>query len=271
MTPTDRWASGDAYEPFIGRWSRLVAAEFVKWLDPIPGGLWLDVGCGTGALTRAILSATGALSVHGMDPSPDFVASARRRVQDSRAEFSVGDASSLNASDSLFDYVVSGLVINFVPDAGWALTEMTRVARPGGRVAAYVWDYSEGMQMLRTFWDAAKELDPRAVDLDEASRFEICRPDRLRGLWEESGLLDVDVVPIEVPTLFPSFDDYWNPFLGGQGPAPTYVTSLENETRRELRDLVRERLPVDDQGGISLIARAWAVVGSVSSQAEGSS
>lgn len=261
MTLVDRWASGDAYEPFIGRWSRLVAAEFVKWLNPRRGRTWLDVGCGTGALSQTILTDAEPSTVRGIDPSADFVATARRRVKDSQVEFTVGDAGSIEAPDSSYDYVVSGLVINFIPDVASAIVEMGRVARSGGRVASYVWDYSDGMQMLRYFWDAATELDPRAADLDEGLRFDVCRPEPLADIWKESGLVEVNVVPIEVPTIFSDFDDYWNPFLGGQGPAPTYAMSLDEETRGKLRDLVRERLPIDDRGRIALAARAWAVAG----------
>lgn len=263
MTLTDRWASGDAYEPFIGRWSRLVATEFVKWLSPHRGRRWLDVGCGTGALTQTILSDAEPSTVRGIDPSAAFVANAQRRVEDPRVEFTVGDAGSIDAPDSSFDYVVSGLVINFIPDVASALAEMRRVANPGSRVGSYVWDYSEGMQMLRYFWDAAKELDPQAADLDEGLRFDVCRPEPLRALWERNGLAEVDVVPIEVPTIFSDFDDYWDPFLGGQGPAPTYAMSLDVETLGKLRERVRESLPIDNRGRIALAARAWAVAGVV--------
>jgi SAM-dependent methyltransferase len=263
MAGGDRWASGDAYEPFIGRWSRLVASRFVKWLAPVPGG-WLDVGCGTGALTHTILTETEPRTIRGIDPSDAFVSHARDHFQDPRVGFDIGEARSIPEADATFNYVVSGLVMNFVPEPEIALAEMTRVARVGGTVASYVWDYAGGMQMLRHFWDAAGEVDPRAAELDEGVRFPLCRPAPLEELWQTGGLVDVNVAPIEVPTVFASFDDYWRPFLGGQGPAPTYLMSLGEKARGTLKELLQERLPADKKGRIALTAKAWAVRGAVS-------
>src|ERR687898_93748 len=258
---TDAWDSGDAYEPYGGRWSRLVAREFLGWLAVPPGGCWLDVGCGTGALVETILTLTAPSEVVGIDPSPAYVAFARDRLNDPRVRFDVGDAQALQASSATFDAVVAGLVLNFIPEPGRAVSEMARVARPGGIVAAYVWDYAEGMQLMRYFWDAAGELDPRAKDLDEGRRFWLCKPEPLSRLFLSAGLEAVEVRAIEVPTYFRDFDDYWSPFLGGQGPAPGYAMSLTEQRRAELRERVRASLPSDAEGGIPLSARAWAVRG----------
>ncbi|HEU5107959.1 MAG TPA: class I SAM-dependent methyltransferase [Micromonosporaceae bacterium] len=257
----DIWAVGDAYEAYIGRWSRLVAAEFVRRLDQPPGRAWLDVGCGTGALTAAVLALAHPAGVVGVDPSEGFLADARARVEDPRASFRTADARSLPFGDASFDAVVSGLALNFVPDAHRAAAELARVAAPGGVVAAYVWDYAEGMAMLRQFWDAAAALDPAAAERDEVRRFTLCRPEPLRALWAGAGLAGAAVEPVDVPTVFAGFDDYWRPFLGGQGPAPGYVATLSDEGRDALRDLLRERLPADPDGAIRLTARAWAVRG----------
>jgi len=156
---------------------------------------------------------------------------------------------------------VSGLVLNFVPDLPGALAEMARVAVPGGTVAAYVWDYAEGMEMLRHFWDAAADLDANAVQLHEGRRFPLCRPAALQTAFEQAGFGDVVVAPLEIPTPFTSFDDYWQPFLGAQGPAPAYVASLSEERRRRLREALRNSLPANSAGAIVLRARAWAVRG----------
>ena len=215
---TDAWDSGAAYEAYVGRWSRPVARGFVGWLAVPPGLRWLDVGCGTGALARTVLALAAPREVVGVDPSPAYVAFARERVKDPRARFEVGDARAMRADDASFDAVVSGLVLNFVPEPERALSEMARVARPGGVVAAYVWDYAEGMRMMRHFWDAAVELDPEAVELDEGRRFPLCAPEPLADLFRGAGLTDVEVRAIEVPTVFRDFDDYWPPFLGGQDP-----------------------------------------------------
>jgi SAM-dependent methyltransferase len=255
----DRWEAGARYEPFIGRWSRLVARQFVPWLEAAGGGAWLDVGCGTGALAATVLDLADPVSVTGVDPSPGFVEHSRSLV--SGAGFEVGDAQALAFPAAAFDVVVSALVLNFVADPALAASEMLRVTRPGGRVAAYVWDYGEGMQMLRSFWDAAVALDPGAAALDEGPRFPLCRPGPLRELWEAAGLREVEVRALEVPTRFRDFDDYWQPFLGGQGPAPGYCVALPASAREALRERLRRALPATTKGAIELSARAWAVKG----------
>jgi SAM-dependent methyltransferase len=257
----DVWSVGAAYEAYVGRWSARVAREFVRWLAVPPGRSWLDVGCGTGALAAAVVAAAEPARIVGVDPSPTFLDDARIRVADARAEFVVGDALSLPLPDGACDAVVSGLALNFVPEPDRAVAEFARVARPGGVVAAYVWDYAGGMAMLRHFWDAAAALDPTAADLDEGRRFPLCRPDVLRGLWTDAGLDRVTVEAVDVATTFADFDDFWTPFLGGQGPAPGYVATLTASRRDDLRDLLRSRLPAGPDGGIALTARAWAVRG----------
>ncbi|MGH9277907.1 MAG: class I SAM-dependent methyltransferase [Acidimicrobiales bacterium] len=251
------WGRGDAYEPYIGRWSRLVAAEFLGWLAVEPGRRWCDVGCGTGALTTAILARCDPAEVVGVDPSEDYVAWAARNIgDDERARFVVASAEEL--PPGVADVVVSGVALNFMPDPGAALAAM-RAAAPQGIVAAYVWDYAGRMELIRRFWDAAGALDPAAAALDESVRFSRCRPDWLEALWRDAGLADVETRAIDVPTRFRDFDDYWAPFLGGQGPAPAYAMSLDEAARTRLRERIRERLPVAADGSISLVARAWAV------------
>jgi SAM-dependent methyltransferase len=258
---TATWDSGDAYEPYVGRWSRLVAREFLGWLAVPPGARWLDVGCGTGALAQTILALTAPSEVVGIDPSPAYVAFARDRTNDLRAKFEVEDAQALREASATFDAVVAGLVLNFVPEPEKALSEMARVARPGGTVAAYVWDYAEGMQLMRYFWDAAAALDPRVRELDESLRFTLCKPEQLTNLFRTTGLEKVEARAVNVPTVFRDFDDYWSPFLGGQGPAPSYAMSLSEERRAALRERIRTSLPTGSRGEYRLIARAWAVRG----------
>jgi SAM-dependent methyltransferase len=259
---SDVWAAGDAYEPYVGRWSRLVAREFLAWLALGLDLRWLDVGCGTGALTQTILAQASPREVIGIDPSEGFIAYARDRTRDPRAAFKTADAGGLAAADmGLFDAAVAGLVLNFIPEPIGALAAMARAVRPGGTVACYVWDYAEGMQMMRAFWDAAVALDPGARDLDEGRRFPLCRPQPLRALFDDAGLQRIEVHTIDVPTVFKSFDDYWSPFLGGQGPAPTYCMALPEDRRRQLRDRIRGALPVAPDGSIRLGARAFAIRG----------
>lgn len=259
--PKDNWANGDLYEGYMGRWSRRVAREFINWLAVTPGGHWLDVGCGTGALSQTILQLAEPARIKGIDRSEGFVNFARERMQDDRVRFEVGDAESLTDTSETFDAVVSGLVLNFIPHPERAFAEMTRVTRSGGMVAVYVWDYAEGMQFIRHFFDAGIALDPNAVGHDEGPRFPICRPDALRQLFESTGLQGVEVCPIEIPTVFRDFDDYWSPFLAGQGPAPSYAVSLSEEHRATLRERIRAGLPFDADGSIPLSARAWAARG----------
>ena len=254
------WDSGGAYELYVGRWSRLVAREFVRWLAVPPGRRWLDVGCGTGALAHTVLEHAAPSEVVGIDPSAAYVASAADRMGDDlRARFEIGDAQDLRAPAATFDVVVSGLVLNFVPQAERAVAKMARSTRPGGTVGAYVWDYAEGMGLIRHFWDAAGALDPKAKELDEGRRFRLCKPEPLRRLFLSAGLEAVEVHAIEVATHFRDFDDYWSPFLGGQGPAPSYAMSLSQERRGELRERIWAGLPSDPDGGIPLTARAWAI------------
>ena len=257
----DHWAAGKLYEPYVGRWSRLVARDFLQWLESPAQLDWLDVGCGTGALTEVILQQMRPRSVTGIDPSAGFVDHARAHISDPRVTFEVADAQSLPVESGRFDVAASGLVLNFVPKPLLAVQEMARAMRPGGVVAAYVWDYAGKMELMGYFWDAAMALDPDASKVAEGLRFPICQPTALVALFNEAGLRDVQTQTIDVPTTFRDFDDYWSPFLGGQGPAPAYAMSLNEERRGALRDRIRTTLPIAGDGSIPLIARAWAVRG----------
>ncbi|CAN5711299.1 class I SAM-dependent methyltransferase [soil metagenome] len=257
MRISDTWGRGNEYEQYVGRWSRQVAPKFLSWLQMPPGQRWLDVGCGTGALCEAILDQCSPASVSGVEPSDGFLATARENLA-GRAEFHRGDGASIPLADAAVDVVVSGLVLNFVPDPRAALLEMTRVTGNGGTIGAYVWDYAGKMELMRHFWDVAAELDSAATTLDEGIRLHLCSPKALEELFASVGLEGFAVQAIDIPTPFANFDDYWQPFLGGQGSAPAYAMSLDERARARLRDRLRERLPTDGDGSISLSARAWA-------------
>jgi SAM-dependent methyltransferase len=254
---SDTWERGSPYERYVGRWSRRVAPLFLSWLSMPAGRRWLDVGCGTGALCAAIADRCSPASVAGVEPSEGFLKTAKENLADQVA-LHQGSATAIPLGDASVDVVVSGLVLNFVPDQRAALAEMARVTRRGGTIAAYVWDYAGKMELMRYFWDAAVELDPNAAKLDEGPRFPLCRPEALEKLFVGAGLKGVEVKPIDIPTQFTNFDDYWQPFLGGQGPAPAYAMSLDETARARLRDRIRERVPIGADGSISLTARAWA-------------
>jgi SAM-dependent methyltransferase len=255
------WAAGNLYEAYVGRWSRQVAREFLKWLSVPELKEWLDVGCGTGALSETILELALPASVSGVDTSEEFIDHARTTFESQSARFEVGEGEALPFESASFDVVVSGLALNFVPHPQQAVAEMVRVTRLGGVVAAYVWDYAGKMELIRYFWDVATELDPMALSFDEGGRFPVCQPTPLADLFREAGSRDVEVRSIDVPIPFRDFDDYWSPFLGGQGPAPGYAMSLLEEHREALREHLRARLPINRDGSILLMARAWAVRG----------
>jgi SAM-dependent methyltransferase len=259
---SDTWERGSPYEQYVGRWSRRVAPPFLSWLHIPAGRKWLDVGCGTGALCAAIVDQCSPSSVIGVEPSEGFLKTAKENLA-GRAVFHQGSATAIPLGDAVVDAAVSGLVLNFVAEPRAALVEMARVTAQGGTIAAYVWDYAGRMDLMRCFWDAAVELDPNAASLDEGVRFPMCRPEPLRKLFEGAGLESVEVKLIDTPTRFSNFDDYWRPFLGGQGPAPAYAMSLEETARGRLRDRIRARLSVAADGSISLTARAWAARGTV--------
>ena len=260
--PTDTWAQGAAYDRFMGRWSRVLADSFLRWLDVPTDAHWLEIGCGTGALTGRILEVAGPRTVTSCEPAAGLLARARAACPDPRVTFIPADAATLPGRETGYDAVVSGLVLNFLPDPAAAVRAMAGAAAPTGAVAAYVWDYAEGMEFLRHFWDAAIRLDPAAAGLDEGRRFPVCQPRALHDVWVEAGLHEVRTQPLEIVTTFPSFDDYWAPFEGGQGPAPTYLLGLDPERRVALRDLLRSRLPTASDGTVTLRARAWGVAGS---------
>ncbi|WP_372875244.1 class I SAM-dependent methyltransferase [Pseudomonas sp.] len=259
---SDTWARGNPYEQYVGRWSRQVAPRFLSWLNIPPGRRWLDVGCGTGALCAAITAHCSPSSVAGVDPSEGFIQAARADLA-GRVTLHLGSATAIPLDDASVDVVVSGLALNFIPDQHAALLEMARVTGKSGTIGAYVWDYAGKMELMRFFWDAASELDPYAAKLDEGARFPLCRREALATLFASTGLQQVEVAPIDIATPFADFDDYWQPFLGGQGPAPAYAMSLDETARARLRDRLRERLPTAANGSISLTARAWAVRASV--------
>lgn len=258
----DTWGSGAKYEAYVGRWSRMIAREFIPWLAIPTAKRWLDVGCGTGALTQTILDVAEPDAVTGVDPSEGFLAHARATITDPRARFLVGDAQAAPIKSESIDAIVSGLALNFVPDTARAAAEMARMARPGGTIAAYVWDYAGEMQFMRYFWDAAAAVDPQARELDEGPRFPICHPDALERLFSAAGLRDVTTRAIDIDTTFHDFDDYWKPFLGGQGAAPSYLMRLNEQRRAAIRERLRAMMPTTADGSIALVARVWAARGS---------
>lgn len=259
----EAWGAYEAYDRYVGRWSRLVAGEFLAWLAVPAYQTWSDIGCGSGALVEAVRESMKPISILAIDRARGFVDEARRKIADQRVSFGVADAAALPWKRASCDVTISGLVLNFVKDVHGMMAEMARVTKPGGRVAAYVWDYSGGMEMMRIFWDAAVKVNPGDAALDQAERFPICQPDPLKTLFEDAGLAAVSVRAIDVPTVFRDFDDYWTPFLGRQGAAPTYLASQDIKMRDRIKAILKDRLVPFADGSIRLMARAWAVQGMV--------
>ena len=257
----DTWISGDTYESFMGRWSQLIAHEVLQWLAIPPGMQWIDVGCGTGVVTRTILTEQNPSHIVGVDSSEGYLTFARQHLRDSRVQFALGDAAQLPLADQECDIAISGLLLNFAPQPEQAVKEMRRVVHSSGIVAAYVWDYAGQMEFLRYFWNAVVALHPADQEQDEGRRFPLCQPEALRELWQRAGLNGVVTAVIDVPTVFQDFNAYWIPFLSGQGPAPSYCMRLSEEARGELREYLRTLLPTMPDGSIHLLARAWAIRG----------
>ena len=262
----DSWSAGNNYDQYMGRWSRKVAVKFLDWLAANDGGHWVEAGCGTGALSKEILTRCAPQRLLGVDPSEDFVLQAQKNIPDKRAEFRVGDAQALPVEDSSCDFVASALVLNFVPDKPLAVREMQRVTRPGGTIGFYVWDYpNDGVEFMQAFWNAAIELDPQAAELAEGRRFPFCTPDGLHEIVRDTGLRDVESVDVTVETNFQNFEDFWLPFTLGTGPAPGYCAGLDVTARENLRARLQSQLAPDSASSIELKARAWALKGKAAS------
>jgi SAM-dependent methyltransferase len=257
------FAQAREYEPFMGRWSRKLAPLLVEFAGVQDGESILDVGAGTGVLASAIAAAKPRAQVVGVEPSPAYVATARTQARSERIRYLVGDAQALDFAEDTFHRTLSQLVLNFVPDPAKAVAEQVRVTRVGGVVAAAVWDYGDGMQMLRIFWEEAVALDPGAAPRDERT-MPLSRHSQLSSLWLAQGLLAVGERPLTIEQRFASFDDFWRPFLGGQGPAGGYAAALAPPARDALRARLCQRLLAGQPDGpFALEARAWAVKGYV--------
>ncbi len=251
-------ADAAVYDRFVGRYAPQLSAALIEVAGVGVGERVLDVGCGPGGLTRVLAELVGAERVAAVDPSTSFVEACRARVPG--ADVRIGAAEALPFDTATFDVVLSQLVVNFMRDADAGVAEMRRAAREGGRVASCVWDYAEGMTMLRAFWDGAIDIDPAAPDEGRTMRY--CSEAGLGELWRRAGLRDVETGALDVEAWYEDFDDYWVPFTAGVGPAGSYCASLDGERQEALRLAVFRRLG-EPQGSFTLPARAWYARGRV--------
>jgi SAM-dependent methyltransferase len=257
------FTTSEGYGHFMGRWSRLLAPEYIAFAGIRDGERVLDVGTGTGSLASALAAAMPRSDIVGIDPSEAFIAYAKSNARSDRLRFEVGDAQALGHKDASFDQAMSLLVMNFVPDHEKAIGEMRRVTRPGGTVSAGVWDYNAGMEMLRFFWDEVVALDPSMEPKDER-HMKLCREGQLGALWRKAGLTNVQEGALTIEQRYVSFEDYWTPFLKGAGPGGAYVGSLTDERRRRLEARLQKRLLGDGPArAFTLRARAWCVRGKI--------
>ena len=258
FTATD----GDAYERVMGRWSRRLAELFLDFAGEARGDC-LDLGCGTGHLAAAILRRAPDARVTGVDFAPAYVAHAQARGDVPGATFQVGDACALPFADGSFDRALSLLMLHFVPRATDAVAEMRRVTRPGGVAAATVWDARGGMVANRLFFDTAAMLDPEADALRARNYTRpMTRPGELAAAWRAAGFVDVAEAYLTIRMEFADFEDFWSPYLGGQGPGGVYLAGLAPEARERLKEQVRRAyLDGEPDGPRSYACSAWAVRG----------
>jgi ubiquinone/menaquinone biosynthesis C-methylase UbiE len=260
----DLWTDGALYEKYTGRWSRLIANKFIDWLDVKQARMegCVDMGCGTGALSEALIANDVCTSLTCLDRSPAYLSFAKQRIQSSNVQFVTGDVQSTSLSASEHPLIVSGLVLNFVDSPEKMLREMVRIGRSGAVLGVYIWDFSDGMKPIRKFWDAARLSGaPNVDELDAGIQFPICKRENLLQIVTESGWVEPCVEPIEIDAHFENFDDYWSPFLSGQGTGPAFAVSLDEDTRERVRKTLMSLVTDAPDKPFTLRARAWAAKG----------
>jgi trans-aconitate methyltransferase len=261
-TANESWDDTAGYELYVGRWSRQLSADFIQWLRPKPGSTWLEIGCGTGALTSAILHGAKPAHVVAIDKSAAYLQQAQKELASANVTFVTGDVESV-APTKRFDMISSGLVLNFLPHPAQSLRRLMHNLNPGGQLSSFVWDYAGHYQPMRYFWDAAGQIFETAAQYDAGIKFQICNPERLTSLFKSLGLTEIEVTNIERIATFDGFDDYWEPIAAAQGSVTEFMNTLSSGQKADLKETVRKRLPIAANGEIKLVLNALAIKGSL--------
>jgi SAM-dependent methyltransferase len=256
----ENWDNIQGYEMYVGRWSRALSLDFVHWLNACAALKWMEIGCGTGALTQAIAETYDPSSLLALDKSEAYLTKARENGKLSKVSFLRVDLDSF-LPEGEFDNITSGLVLNFLPHTEKTLRSLMSNLRNGGQLSAFVWDYGGHYQPMRHFWDAAKEVSAVAKDFDTGIKFEICRKEKLISLFESLGLTHVEFTNLERIAMFQNFDDYWLPIASAQGSVTEFISILTEKEKDNLKETIRRRLPIALNGEIKLIINALAVKG----------
>jgi trans-aconitate methyltransferase len=257
---TPSWDDTKGYELYVGRWSRFISKDFIYWLKPDAGLEWLEVGCGTGALTSAILEKANPKQITAIDKSGSYIKQAMSDIIADNVIFLERGFESLPSNET-FDIITSGLVLNFLPDIKDSFQQMANKLKPAGQLSAFVWDYAGHYQPMRHFWDAAKEVSPIAQKFDAGVKFSICNEIKLTDLFQSAGLTNIRFTTLERIATFQSFDDYWLPIASAQGSVTEFMSSLNDPQTQKLKELLKQRLPIAINGEIKLIINALAIAG----------
>ena len=257
----ERWDNTAGYEMYVGRWSSLISKDFVNWLNPKPGMKWLEIGCGTGALTKVIAENCSPSYLLAIDKSDSYLRNARKNINTNNVSFLNTDLNSHLLLNEEFDNITSGLLLNFVPQIDDLLLNLMSHLTSGGQTSSFVWDYGGHYQPMRHFWDSAKEVVEGAEKFDAGTKFSICKKEKLIQLFKTLGLMDVEFTNIESIATFKDFDDYWIPIVAAQGSVAEFISTLSAIQKKDLENIIRHRLPIALNGEIKLIINALAVKG----------
>ncbi len=251
------------YDNFMGRWSREVATQFIKWIGPEPHLSWLDVGCGTGTLAQTVIKSCSPSLIVGTDPLKSSIEAAKLHPENKDVEFQIGDVQDLPFDQAKFDFVISGLMIKFVKDKVRAIREMKRVTRAGGMTALYDWDMDGNMNTTRHFWDAVSTIRPECIESPKARKTPMTEIGSIASLFESAGINEIKQCIISFTTQFQDLDDYWSPITKNSQNVGRFYKTMTREERETVYRQLEKTLPFNSNGSISFESRAVAIKGKI--------